>query len=247
MLLGLMTFIPSLFAQAAPGTAEQTLLQLTNQSRAQHGLPPLGWDAALARAARGHAIRMSREPGEIEHQYPGEPELTTRASQAGAHFTTISENIAAATAGVAEIERGWMNSPVHRANILNPRLNVVGISVIDVRGTLYAVQDFGRSNPVLGREEIESLAQQALRERGIRVEPSAATKQAARRNCESPNSPTTGVLLAMQWDGPDLSQLPTTVLQGMPQVREHAVAVGACPSTRTGEGFTTYHLAVLMY
>lgn len=238
----------SCLAQSAAGPAAQWLFQTTNQHRAEHGLPPLAWDGALAHAAQAHAERMSREPGESQHQYPGEPNLTARAMQAGAHFSKVSENIAEATASVADIDRAWMNSPVHRANILDLQLNTIGISVIEVRGTLHAVEDFGHSNPTLGRDEIESRAQQALREQGIRVQTSDAATQAARKNCESPNSaPAPGVLLAMQWDGPDLTQLPATVLQGMPQVNQHSVAVGSCPSTRGGEGFTTYHLAVLMY
>ena len=51
----------------------------------------------------------------------------------------------------------------------------------------------------------------------------------------------------MQWDGPDLSALPQSLLQQMPQARDHTAAVGACPSKRTAEGFTTYRLAVLLY
>ena len=234
-------------AQSGANSAAQSLFQLTNQHRAEHGLPPLAWDAALARAARGHADRMSREPGDSQHQYPGEADLITRVVQAGAHFSKVSENIAAGPSA-AEIDRAWMTSPVHRANILDPQLNALGVSVVEVRGTLYAVEDFGHGNPVLGREDVERRAQQALRDRGIKVQTAEEATQAARRNCESPNSPPApGVLLGMQWDGPDISQLPATVLQGMPQVREHSVGVGACPSTRGNEGITTYHLAVLMY
>src|ERR1700737_2054199 len=70
---------------------EQALLQLANQARAPHNLPPLRWDAALAIAARNHLRWVIRNPGELLHQYPGEPDLVTRGANAGARFATISE------------------------------------------------------------------------------------------------------------------------------------------------------------
>jgi uncharacterized protein YkwD len=220
LVFGVLMTSSSIFAQTAGSSAEQTLLQLVNQRRAEHGLGPVAWDAALARAARGHAVWMSREPGEEQHQYPGEPNLTTRAAQAGGRFSMVAENIATAQRGnVLEIERAWMNSPVHRGNILSPRVNQIGIAVLDVRGTLYAVEDFGRGNPVLAASDVES----------------------------RPNGPIGRARLSLQWDGPDVNELPGVLMKNIPQVRGHAFAVGACPSTRRGEGFTTYHVAVLMY
>jgi hypothetical protein len=248
LVLGVLMTSSSIFAQTAGSPAEQTLLQLVNQRRAEHGLGPVAWDAALARAARGHAVWMSREPGEEQHQYPGEPNLTTRAAQAGGRFSMVAENIATAQRGnVLEIERAWMNSPVHRGNILSPRVNQIGIAVLDVRGTLYAVEDFGHGNPVLAASDVESRAQQALRAQGIRLELSSEARETARANCVRPNGPIGRARLSLQWDGPDVNELPGVLMKNIPQVRGHAFAVGACPSTRRGEGFTTYHVAVLMY
>lgn len=247
LLFGLAMSIPSASAQAGANPAEQTLFQLTNQSRAEHGLPPLAWDDSLARSARAHVNRMSREPGDVQHQYAGEPNLAARASQTGAQFSKISENIAAVQGTAADIARAWMNSPGHRANILDPQLNAVGIGVVEVQGTLYAVEDFSHTTATLSRNEIEARAQQALRDRGLKVETSDSAKQAARNSCNSQSKPAAGVLAVMQWDCTDLNQLPGLVLQEMPQVKQHSVAVGACPDTRSGEGFTTYHVTVLMY
>src|SRR5271154_1229281 len=75
ILLCLATLLPAAPAQQGATVAEQYLLQLTNQHRAEQGLAPLTWDPALARAARAHAQRISREPGPAEHQYSGEPDL----------------------------------------------------------------------------------------------------------------------------------------------------------------------------
>ena len=149
MVLGLTMAIP-VSAQEGMTPAKQFLFHLTNQHRAENGLPPLMWDAALARAAQAHAERMSREPGSIQHQYPGEPELAARVTEAGAHFSTAAENIGATTAHATDIDSAWMQSSGHRANILNQQLNAVGIGVVSVQGTLYAVEDFSRTSPADG-------------------------------------------------------------------------------------------------
>ena len=246
-LFALLLLAPSAPAQQGATVAEQYLLQLTNQHRAEHHLPPLAWDAALARAARAHALRIMQDGGIAQHQYPGEPDVKARAVKAGAHFSTVSENVAGNGTVPIDFDRAWMNSPVHRANILDPHLNVIGIAVVRGNGVLYAVEDFARSVVVLGPTQIEQQAQQILRDHGIQPATSAAARENARRTCRDPNSTTGYPVLVMQWDGADLNQLPASLLQQMPTARQHTAAVGACPSTRQQEGFTTYHVAVLMY
>jgi hypothetical protein len=246
-LLALLLLAPSAPAQQGATVAEQYLLQLTNQHRAEHNLPPLAWDAALARAAHAHALRIMQDGGVAQHQYPGEPDVKARAVKAGAHFSTVSENVAGNGTAPIDFDRAWMASPVHRANILDPHLNVIGIAVVRGNGVLYAVQDFARSVVVLGPTQIEQQAQQILRDHGIQPATAADARENARRTCRDPKSTTGYPVLVMQWDGADLNQLPATLLQQMPTARQHTAAVGACPSTRQQEGFTTYHVAVLMY
>jgi Cysteine-rich secretory protein family len=247
ILLALLLLTPFASAQKAIPSAEQTLLQLANRRRAEHRLPPLSFDPALTRAAHAHASLIIRYPAPALHQYPGEPDLLSRAAQAGAHFSTVSENVAGNGNTVAEIESAWMNSPVHRANILDPHVNVVGIAVIEVRGLLYSVEDFAQNVPVLGRNDVESRVQQLLLEQGIHPAASAENREFARRHCETPTSPIGSAILSMQWDGADLTQLPNSLLQQVPQARQHTAAVGACPSKRASEAFTTYRIAVLLF
>jgi len=134
-------------AQSQPpaGSPEQTLFQLTNQARAEHKLPALAWDDALAKAARAHIAVMARAGGEALHQYPGEPDLTARGGSAGAHFSTIAENVAGSGVSPEGIQQMWLTTPTHRANILDPRLTAIGIAVTGPPGAIYAVQDFGRT------------------------------------------------------------------------------------------------------
>src|SRR5580704_755889 len=133
---------------------EQALLQLANQARAQHNLPPLRWDSALAIAAHNH-LRWVIRNSELLHQYPGEPDLVTRGANAGARFSTISENIAGHGPTPADLQQIWMTTPTHRANLLDPNLNVVGIAAVRDQGLLFAVQDFGHSVEALTPESIE--------------------------------------------------------------------------------------------
>ncbi len=124
----------------AVSVAEQYLFQAANAERASRGLPTLRWDTGLYHAAQGHCWQMAQRES-ISHQYPGEPELASRGKNAGARFSMIAENVAEAQTAV-RIHDAWMNSPGHRANLLDPHLDAVGISVRSRNGQLYAVQDF---------------------------------------------------------------------------------------------------------
>ena len=228
---------------------EQLLLVLANQSRAEHNLPPLTWDPALARAAHAHLVVMARQGGPAEHQYPGEPDLVTRADQAGAHFSSIAENVAGSTPSAAATHQAWMNSPPHRANLLAAQLTAVGIAVVATPTGLYAVEDFGRiANSTAGSAEKQ--VQQLLIARNIQPDSSAQRKQDAHANCNSGATPASPPTLIMQWESGDLTQLPSQLIQRLPPSnpqQPHTAAVASCPPQSPTPGFTTYRIAVLIY
>lgn len=124
--------------------AERDLFSSINQSRRMQGLPPLRWDESLATAARRHAGVMA-EHGSAQHAFVGEPSLSARAKQAGVHFTWLSENV---TQGPSPefIHSQFMNSPSHRANILDRDMDSIGIGVVEQRGQLFAVEDFSQAH-----------------------------------------------------------------------------------------------------
>src|SRR6202453_2998427 len=188
-------------AQADP--AAQSLLQLANEARTAHNLPPLHWDNALAQAARAHVQRVVHEQGEYLHQYPGEPDLMTRGAQAGAHFATIAENIGGHAENPVDLQQSWMTSPTHRANLLDPNLNAVGIAVVEKDGLLYAVEDFARSVPVLQNADIEKRVAQLLQEHGIAPAESNAD---ARATCGMPKGNAGSPRIIIQWDPPNPTQ-----------------------------------------
>jgi Cysteine-rich secretory protein family len=222
----------------------EDLFRMTNAARSEHRLAPLQWDDSLAQAARSHA-ELLLQTGQFSHELPREASLAVRAAQAGAHFQAIAENIAEGP-GVDSIQRSWMNSPPHRANILDTNLNSVGFAVVGHGSYFYAVADFSRTVPILSFEEVESAVGKLLLARGIR---STASMQDARQSCEMEHGAVGGSkpLFIMRWQGADLSRLPDRLED---QLRTHSyrtAAIGACASANAGSGFTTYRIAVLLY
>lgn len=235
----------SAVAQASAQQAEeQELMQATNQDRAEHGLGPLQWDPALAQAAAAHAQLMAQQPA-LSHQYPGEPDLVTRAGQSGAHFRSIAENIAVAPTPEA-VEREWMNSTPHRANILDPHMNAIGVALVKRGGAYYAVEDFSNRVAELGPQKIEQQVGALLKQRGI--DPSGPVED-ARQTCEMPHGSAGGSSpkFIMRWEGSDLSKLPPALEQRLQTGQYHKAAVGACDSAQPEQGFTTYRVAVMLY
>jgi uncharacterized protein YkwD len=234
---------PHTQAQAA-GSPEQALLQFANQARAAHNLPPLQWDDNLARAARAHLQLVIRNPNNLLHQYPGEPDLVTRGANAGAHFGTISENIAGHGDTPSSLHEIWMTTATHRANILDPKLNVVGIAVVESQGLLFAVEDFARDVPALTSEAVEHQVAKLLQARGFPPAPSNAD---ARKTCAMPRGQEGAPRLVIRWEGADISELPAAVVQQLDKTKYSSAAVGACPSEELNQQFTTYHIVVLLY
>lgn len=232
--------LPSLAQQAA----EQQLMELTNADRAQHGLAPLKWDPALAQAAAGHAQLMAQQPA-LSHQYPGEPELVARGADAGAHFHSIAENIALGPSPEA-LEQQWMHSPPHRANILDPAMNSIGVGLVKRGGNYYAVEDFADDVAPLNPQQIEQKIGQLLQQRGMQL--TGATRD-ARQTCEMEHGSAGGSApgFIMRWQGTDLSRLPQPLEQQLASGHYHKAAVGACDPGNPEQGFTTYRVAVLLY
>jgi uncharacterized protein YkwD len=126
--------------------AEQMLLALANQARAQAGAPRLTLDTGLSQAARAHAQAMFAAR-QLSHQFEGEPSLPLRLAAATAtQLDQEGENVAL-DYDAADGHKHLMLSPPHRANLLNPAYNVIGLGVIRSGDRLYIVQDFGHALP----------------------------------------------------------------------------------------------------
>ena len=232
--------------QLMPGAAEQ-LMALANRSRAQAGNGPLKWDSSLAAAASQHCLRMAAE-GPISHRYAGEADLSTRAGQAGAHFDVIEENVAIGPNPIG-IHDEWMHSPGHRANLLSPEVNLVGIAVVSARGVLYATADYARSVEALSPTQVEARVASLIRVSGLSISKNDSLARAA---CvtdhgipESRGGPPPSFV--MRWQDSELDRLPEPLTQKLETGRFRQAAVGSCPAQGVDGRFTAYRVAVLLY
>ena len=140
--------------------AEQELFRMINRDRAEAGLPELAWNEWLAQAARKHAAEMARR-GRLSHQFDGEPGLRDRIAATGLRFNASAENVASSPSP-AEINDGWMRSPGHRANILEPKYNAIGVAIVRSGNELYAVADLAHSVPALSAGALEDAVATAI-------------------------------------------------------------------------------------
>lgn len=233
---------PSVQAQSA--AAARRIFDLTNQDRQLQGLPPLAWDVALARSAQAHARWMVREP-ELSHQYPGEASPLDRAAAAGAHFRAMAENIATGP-GAEAIEREWMHSPHHRRNILDPRMDALGVAVAERDGTLYAVEDFAEVSQSLRPDQVANRVKALLRPLG--VDPSAPAGEAEAACRMSSGMPRgTRARSLVRFQTPDLSRLPAQVAEQVRRGGFARAAVAACAPEGGQTEFTLYRVAILFY
>jgi hypothetical protein len=226
------------------------IFALANQARAQAGVGRLDWDPALADAALQHCLRMAAE-GPISHQYNGEPDLSTRTAQAGARYSVIEENVAMGPSADT-IHEEWMHSPGHRANLLSPDVDRVGIAVVAAHGSLYAVADYSRAVEQLSATQVEAKVAALMRTSGVAIlrDPSlaraaCATDEGMPRASDGPGGPM--ARFVMRWQDADLTQLPQALAERLASGKYRQAAVGSCPAQVAGGSFTAYRVAVLLY
>lgn len=222
--------------------AEQFLLTAANQERVALGLQPLRLDASLSHASALHAAQMA-EHEDISHRFAGEADLEDRGANAGVRFSMIAENVGEAPTSVI-IHSLWMNSPAHRANLLDPEVNSVGIAVVERDGEFYAVEDFANTVEPLTFAEQESTVARTLVQAGVSVADGTAD---ARITCGM-QSGYVGARPAsiMRYTVSTLTDLPEAIKARVSSGKYHQALVGACADTRK-TAFTAYNIAVLLY
>lgn len=108
---------------------EAKMLELVNKERAKHGLNILKPDPEIQVVARAHSRDMFAR-GYFSHINPDGKNPFDRMHAGGIKFLSAGENLALAqTLSIAHI--GLMNSPGHRANILQPTFGRLGIGILD--------------------------------------------------------------------------------------------------------------------
>ena len=103
----------------------QEVWRLTNAEREKAGLPPLNYHGELQLLADTRAAEIDYYSGHFSHTRPDGSEWHTVFGNGHIDYRAIGENIAFGQQTPAEVVQAWMDSPGHRANILNE--NFTGI------------------------------------------------------------------------------------------------------------------------
>lgn len=135
--------------------AGRIILELVNAARAQArycgdrqfgAAPPVAWNAQLAQAALAHSNDMAAHR-QFSHRGSDGSESTQRATRAGYRWRHIGENIAVGQTSPQEAVEGWIESPGHCANLMNPQFSEMGagyaVSRVRLPGFPYWTQVFG--------------------------------------------------------------------------------------------------------
>ena len=132
----------------------QRVLELTNAARAQArtcgttsyaATTPLAYNPLLEQAAQGHASDMAGKTY-FSHTSQDGRTFAQRITATGYTWRTVAENIAAGQATPESVVSGWLQSPGHCANIMNPALRELGVGYAYNGNSTYRhywVQDFG--------------------------------------------------------------------------------------------------------
>jgi uncharacterized protein YkwD len=128
---------------APDNSITQQIFDGVNSDRAANGLGPLSWNPQLACLAQDHSNWMATT-GSFTHR-----DLSATIRQPDySGYASLGENILVGpnTMTGAQMEAAWMNSPGHRANILSPNFDSIGIAVgWSPDGRIWATQNFGRA------------------------------------------------------------------------------------------------------
>lgn len=116
------------------------VIELVNEERAREGLKPLTYDAAIEQAA---LVRAKEIQTSFSHTRPNGTSFVTAMKEAGVSYRRAGENIAWGQKTPEQVVGVWMNSPSHRANIMNANYGRIGVGhLTNAGGTSYWVQLF---------------------------------------------------------------------------------------------------------
>jgi uncharacterized protein YkwD len=116
------------------------VLKLVNQERVKGGLSELTMSSALTAPANKRAQEIKQS---FSHTRPNGSAWSTVLDEYNVSVSTAGENLAYGYNTPEAVVTGWMNSPGHRANIMNGKFHKIGIGVYkDSNGTVYCTQLF---------------------------------------------------------------------------------------------------------
>ncbi|MEV3951965.1 sigma-70 family RNA polymerase sigma factor [Streptomyces halstedii] len=128
--------------EPAPASEAEHVMALVNAERAKEGCGAVSGNSLLATAASRHSADMA-DRDYFSHTSPDGTDPGDRITAAGYRWSTYGENIAKGQTTPAAVMEAWMNSPGHRANILNCAFKEIGVGREDSSDGPVWTQNFG--------------------------------------------------------------------------------------------------------
>ncbi len=237
---------------------ERQIFEWTNQERAKVNAPPLIWDNRLAIAARLHSDEMAKQKN-LTHQLPDEAKFTERLSLQGARFSAAAENVGFGD-DAETLQSGWMHSPGHRANLLNPRYNQMGVGIVRGGNQLWATEDFATGVSRLSSEDFEQALVKEIaslrKKQGLPAMEAVTSPQLRRMACSGDASG--GAAMAalprrnmqaysFNFTTPRATDLPSALTKRVLEMPSGGYSIGACPSQTGNNGMSTYRVLIALY
>jgi uncharacterized protein YkwD len=244
---------PTQFDEAA----ERQVVQLINQSRVTEGLQPLAVDQRLTEAARKHTARMIQHR-ELSHQYDDEDALPLRFANENFRSDKQAENIALEIDAVSA-HNSLMHSPGHRANIMNPAYNAVGVGVVNTGHEIYVTEDFAERMPDYSEHQADAMLQRTIARYAeeLRV-PAPARKPQKKLHelaCQMALNDTLdnsaplgepGIHNVLEWTASDLGQLPPKAKDLLSQPQS-GYSLGVCYAPSVSHPGGVYWVVMVFY
>ena len=185
----IVAFLPPFPLATASSSDEGQLVSLTNQARASHGLARLSAASDLMAIAHRHSERMA-----AQHRIYHDPNLGSEVSG----WTYLGDNVGRGSSA-SQVHHAFMNSSMHRANILNSHYNQIGTGAVrGSDGYLYVTEVFARRGSVRRRPSVvrhRAVHRAVVHRRRVRRVRIAATRPRPVSFVESDRS--VGMLLAL--------------------------------------------------
>lgn len=154
-------FTPGVTVTASAIT-QSTVLDLTNKARAASNIAALTYNLTLERAAQAKANDMLARQY-FSHNTPDGRTPWTFFEAAGYKYLNAGENLAVHFSDAEPLQDAWMNSPGHRANILNSSFKEMGVGIakgtFEGHDSIFVVEEFG--NPAGGVAQAKPAAEPA--------------------------------------------------------------------------------------
>jgi uncharacterized protein YkwD len=248
-------FLAAPSPQRGQSLDELKLFNLINQEREKAGLLKFQWNADLAKSARAHA-QLLAERQHLSHQFTGEPVLSDRVGATGLRFDAAAENVASG-AEVEDTHVALMNSPGHRANILNAKFNAAGLAVVPHGARVYVAQNFAHVLPVYSetqfRREVVAAVNKLRQGKGIGA--ILVRADTALRDAACAENPNLRRLIRTLPGATDLAVFTSSVPDRLPENLDKAVSdatlrrmnIGVCFRPGPEHGYASFSVVAAFY